>query len=105
MDWRTWSPFQSKITREICRNMTEEEKSCYSFRKVWDLECPDGGNPTHFRTFLSQLFLDTCCDYFGNSSSLWDSSLEKKTAEISLFNPLGNVKRIHRKGSHPLTKK
>ena len=26
MDWRTWSPFQSKKVREICEHMTEAEK-------------------------------------------------------------------------------
>ena len=26
-DWKTWSPFQSEIVREICANMTPEEKS------------------------------------------------------------------------------
>lgn len=27
MDWKTWAPFQSKISREICEHMTEEEKN------------------------------------------------------------------------------
>lgn len=26
MDWRTWSPFQSKIVKEICEHMTKDEK-------------------------------------------------------------------------------
>ncbi len=26
MDWKTWAPFQSKISKEICEHMTEEEK-------------------------------------------------------------------------------
>ena len=26
MDWRTWSPFQSKKIREICEHLTETEK-------------------------------------------------------------------------------
>ena len=26
MDWRTWSPFQSRKIREICEHMTEAEK-------------------------------------------------------------------------------
>lgn len=26
-DWKTWSPFQSKIVRKICANMTDDEKS------------------------------------------------------------------------------
>ena len=26
MDWKTWAPFQSKISREICEHMTEKEK-------------------------------------------------------------------------------
>ena len=26
MDWKSWAPFQSKISREICDHMTVEEK-------------------------------------------------------------------------------
>lgn len=31
-DWRTWSPFQSKIVRDICVNMTDAEKSTVTRR-------------------------------------------------------------------------
>ena len=27
MEWKTWAPLQSKISREICEHMTEEEKN------------------------------------------------------------------------------
>ena len=27
VDWKTWAPFQSETVREICANMTPEEKS------------------------------------------------------------------------------
>jgi len=27
MDWKTWAPFQSKVSREICEHMTEKEKN------------------------------------------------------------------------------
>ena len=32
VDWRTWSPFQSQNTRDICANMTPEEKSTVTRR-------------------------------------------------------------------------
>ena len=32
MDWKTWIPFQSKISKEICEHMTESEKKELSVR-------------------------------------------------------------------------
>lgn len=32
MAWKTWIPFQSKISKEICEHMTEEEKKDLSVR-------------------------------------------------------------------------
>ena len=38
MDWRTWSPFQSKAVKDICAHMTEQEKTVVeSFSKVTGL--------------------------------------------------------------------
>jgi hypothetical protein len=35
MDWRTWAPFQSKAVKDICDQMTEQEKTAVeSFSKV-----------------------------------------------------------------------
>ena len=31
-DWKTWSPFQSQAVRDICANMTPEEKSTVTRR-------------------------------------------------------------------------
>jgi hypothetical protein len=32
MDWKTWIPFQSNISKEICEHMTEEERKKLSAR-------------------------------------------------------------------------
>lgn len=38
-DWKTWSPFQPKIVRKVCANMTDAEKSTVTrhgiFYGVW----------------------------------------------------------------------
>ena len=33
-DWRMWSPFQSPVVRDICANMTPEEKATVTWRGV-----------------------------------------------------------------------
>lgn len=35
MDWKTWSPFQSSQTQEICAHMTPQEKSETARRGAW----------------------------------------------------------------------
>jgi len=94
--WRTWSPFQSARTRQICEHLTEEEYSVLARRNpsVWQLGALTAAMPIGLAVALSQSrhTANRGCPHYDSCRA--NSIVAAFSARVSMHDPVGEGARI-----------